>query len=126
LNFDTESGTQQVSGTKELLSGVQWRISQQICAFLCSLSEKCGEFIAEQIRESQSMSAMTSPKVGMEVDEFLDGVSGMTLAWESAQQTHLWALFLHNWMVCRTDQAKRVAWCLFTKRTTRLRSFILD
>jgi hypothetical protein len=86
LNFDTESCKQQVGGTKELLSGIQWRISQQICASLCSLSEKCGEFIAQQIRESQSMSAMTSPKAGMEVDEFLDGVSGMTLARESAQR----------------------------------------
>lgn len=86
LNFDTESGTQQVGGTKELLSGIQWKISQQICASLCSLSEKCGEFIAEQIRESQSMKAMTSPKAGMEVDEILEGVSGMTLARESAQR----------------------------------------
>jgi hypothetical protein len=93
LNFDTDMGTQQVGGTKELLSGIQWKITQQICASLCSMSEKCGEFIAKQIRESQSMSAASSPdKRETDVPEVLEGVSGITLARESAQRLRKSAL----------------------------------
>ena len=84
LNFDNDSGTEKVGSTSELLSGIEWKISEQICASLCSVSEKCGDFIAEQIKESQSMSSITSLKAGMEVDEILNGLSGMTLARESA------------------------------------------
>jgi hypothetical protein len=85
LNFDTESGTQNVGG-KELLPGIQWKISQQICASLCNISEKCGEFLAVQIRESQSTPVLTPSKAAdIEVTQILDGVSGMTLARERAQ-----------------------------------------
>jgi len=87
LNFDTENSTHHVGGGKELLAGIQWNICQQIIASLCSISEQCGEFIAEQIRESQSMTSMTSPRAAAQDEHvILDGISGITLARESAQR----------------------------------------
>jgi hypothetical protein len=94
LNFDTYiMGTQQVGGTKELLSGIHWKSTQQICAPLCSMSEKSGKFIAKQIRESQSMSAPSSTdKREADVPKVLKGVSRITLARESAQRLRKSAL----------------------------------
>lgn len=68
--------------SEDFLSGGRWKIAQQLCAVLCDIAEKCGEFIARQIRES---SAMTHSHCGEDV-EVLEGMSDTTLARESARR----------------------------------------
>eukprot|EP00934_Nitzschia_sp_Nitz4_P009320 Nitzschia sp. Nitz4//scaffold129_size63868//7961//13582//NITZ4_006194-RA/size63868-processed-gene-0.27-mRNA-1//1//CDS//3329534890//9310//frame0 len=84
LNYDTALGSKQVHGsTTESLAGVQWQVAQKICSALCILAENCGEFIAQQIRESRAASTGNHKHNEFEV---IEGVSGTTLARESAQR----------------------------------------
>jgi hypothetical protein len=93
LNFDTEYGTHQVGGAKELLSGIQWRICEQLCSSLCNLSEKTTEFLGDQIRESQSTIALENmTRVQNEKNQGYEGVSTTTLARESARRLRQGAL----------------------------------
>jgi hypothetical protein len=82
LNFDTNFGSQAVDGETKFISGIQLNLCQEICACLCSISEKCGEYLETQIRESQSMSASKKD----DPEEVIQGMSGMTLARESAER----------------------------------------
>ena len=84
LNFDTKTNTQ--DGQMELLSGIQWEVCQRLIASLCIIAEQCSEFIGQQIRESQSMSSVPSPKEEAEAREAYCGESSMTLAREGAQR----------------------------------------
>jgi len=93
LNFDTDYGTQQVGGAKELLPGVQWKLSEQLCSLLCNLSENCTEFLGDKIRESQSTSpANKSVQDEGKTNKGYDGVSTVTLARESATRLRQAAL----------------------------------
>jgi hypothetical protein len=86
LNFDTKTNNQQENGQIELLSGIQWEVCQRLIASLCIIAEQCSEFIGQQIRESQSMSSVPSPKEEAEARSPLCGESSMTLAREGAQR----------------------------------------
>jgi hypothetical protein len=86
LNFDTKANTQQGNGQMELLSGIQWEVCQRLIASSCIIAEQCSEFIGQQIRESQSMSSVPSPKEEADARETLCGESSMTLAREGAQR----------------------------------------
>lgn len=84
LNFDTEYGSSSVGGKMELFSGIKWNICQEICSCLCNISEKAGEFLENQIRESQSMTA--SSEDNKDRTNIIHGMDGMMLARESAQR----------------------------------------
>jgi hypothetical protein len=106
LNFDTEYGTHQVVGAKELLSGIQWRICEQLCSSLCILSEKTTEFLGEQIRESQSTSAVEILTKGEnEKSQRYEGVSTITLSRESARRLRQGALDTISQIVKHLTQA---------------------
>jgi hypothetical protein len=93
LNFDTEYGEQRFLGTKDLLRGLPWKISEQLCSFLCNLSEECTEFLGDKIRESQSSSPTNkaSKPEGKENGDY-EGMSLVTLARESARRLRQGAL----------------------------------
>lgn len=80
LNFDTKTPLSHGHGVSTgALSNVQWKITQKMFGILCNAAETCGDFIAGQI--SQNTLNLDSYE-----DEELDGVSGTTLARESAQR----------------------------------------
>lgn len=90
LNFDTDQQEDMLAGSSphELISGLHWKTTQKTCAALCIMCEKCSEFIAEKIRQSQAVSSSALD----EDIEVLEGVSGTTLARESAQRLRKLAL----------------------------------
>jgi hypothetical protein len=93
LNFDTDFRSDQVSGAKELLSGMKWRVCERLCSSLCNISEKCTEFLGEKIRESQSTSAVDNLTKGdNDKTQGYEGVSTVTLARESARRLRQSAL----------------------------------
>ena len=86
--MDVEDQALGSPSSKDFLSGGRWKIAQKLCAALCNLAEKCGEFIARQIRESN---ALTAAHYGEDV-EVLEGMSDTTLARESAKRLRKAAL----------------------------------
>ncbi len=94
LNFDTEYWTEQhVRGTKDILPGLQWKISEQLCSFLCNLAEECTEFLGDKIKESQTSSPVNaSTKEENAKKQRYEGMSTMTLARESARRLRQGAL----------------------------------
>ena len=93
LNFDTEYWTEQVQGSKYLLPGLEWKISEQLCSFLCNLAEECTEFLGDKIKESQSSSPVNrSAKEENTKKQGYEGMSTMTLSRESARRLRQGAL----------------------------------
>jgi len=93
LNFDTEYWTEQVRGTKDILPGLKWKISEQLCSFLCNLAEECTEFLGDKIKESQLSSPVNkSDKDDAAKKQRYEGMSTMTLARESARRLRQGAL----------------------------------
>ena len=93
LNFDTEYGTQRVGGGNVLLPGLRWKLSEQLCSFLCNLSEECTEFLGNKIKESQSSSPINkSAKAENQKSQDYEGMSMVTLARESARRLRQGAL----------------------------------
>jgi hypothetical protein len=93
LNFDIEYETQKVGGAKDWLPGLQWRTSEQLCSFLCNLSEECTEFLGNKIKESQSSSPTNkATKEENGKNRRYEGMSTVTLARESARRLRQGAL----------------------------------
>jgi len=87
LNYDTEHGTQKIRGSRDLLPGLQWNIAEQLCSFLCNLSEECTEFLGDKIKESHLSSPTSkSTKVDSKSNQGYEGMSIATLARESARR----------------------------------------
>lgn len=86
LNYDAESGIHDIESAKELISGLQWRICEQLCSSLCSLSEKCTKFLGDRVRESQSTAPENNAKGDAIKSQGYEGVSTVTLARESARR----------------------------------------
>lgn len=54
LNYDTDMFCQ-INDPIDGLAGSQWQLFQRICAGLCNIAETCGEVIATQIRQNQTL-----------------------------------------------------------------------
>ncbi len=93
LNFDTECWIEQGRGTKDILPGLQWKISEQLCSFLCNLAEECTEFLGDKIKESHLSSPVNkSDKEDTAKKQRYEGMSTMTLSRESARRLRQGAL----------------------------------
>lgn len=90
LNFDTDYWTRQVRRAEDLLPGLQWKTSEQLCSFLCNLAEECTEFLGDKIKESQSPSAANKPENSS--NQGYEGMSVVSLARESARRLRQGAL----------------------------------
>lgn len=90
LNYDSSFGLNAADGETKFVSGHQWNLCHEICSCVCDISEQCGEYLGIQIEASHSMSASKK----LDAEAVIQGMSGTTLARESAERLRNSAVLL--------------------------------